>query len=407
VNRKGIPLIRQVQIRNYKSIENTSVDLRPFTVLVGPNGSGKSNFVDALAFVQQCLSESVELALRERAGIGAVRRRSAGRPTHIGIRLVVEMDAHSSVDYAFEIAAKPTEKFTVAKEQCLVRKVMDEDYGFEVRDGSFKKKIPGIRPKLSSDRLALFAAAATEEFSPIYDFLTSMRFYSIEPGQLRELQEPDAGNFLKRDGSNAAAVLKRLEAVTQGNERYKRVCRLLSQVVDGVDEVGYQATGQHETLHFKQNVGLQHPCEFSAVNMSDGTLRVLGILLAAYQQGHHSLLAIEEPEATVHPAATELIVQVLLDAAHERQVLITTHSPDILDMKELRDDQIKTVVMQEGETLIAPVALSSRDAIAQRLYTPGELLRMGELRPDVKAAKAAAEQLDMFGQADAEEVDHT
>ena len=71
--------------------------------------------------------------------------------------------------------------------------------------------------------------------------------------------------------------------------------------------------------------------------MSDGTLRVLGLFLAAYQAGHPSVLGIEEPEATVHPAMAEVVTEVLLDAAHDQQVLVTTHSPDILDYKELKD----------------------------------------------------------------------
>jgi len=50
-----VPCIQQVQIRNYKSIAQISVNLELFTVLVGPNGAGKSNFIDALAFVQECL----------------------------------------------------------------------------------------------------------------------------------------------------------------------------------------------------------------------------------------------------------------------------------------------------------------------------------------------------------------
>jgi AAA15 family ATPase/GTPase len=57
-----IPRIRLVQIKNYKSLAAVSVELEPLTVFVGPNGSGKSNFLDALAFVQECLSETTRKA---------------------------------------------------------------------------------------------------------------------------------------------------------------------------------------------------------------------------------------------------------------------------------------------------------------------------------------------------------
>lgn len=392
-----IPSIHQVQIKNYKSIAQVSVNLELFTVFVGPNGSGKSNFIDALAFVQECLSESIELAFKNRGGIAAVRRISAGHPTHIGIRLIMNLSDELSADYVFEIAAKPNGKFSVARERCVVHKFMGQSHSFEIEDGKFTTEIPGIRPKVAPDRLALFAASATDEFRPVYDFLTSMRFYSIVPVRLRELQDPDAGDFLKRDGSNAAAVLKRLQEESQGNGQFDRVCRLLSKVVDGIKKVEYRAIGQKETLQFKQDIGLEHPWTFNALNMSDGTLRVLGLLLAVYQPGPYSVIAVEEPEATVNPAVAEIVVEVLMDAANEKQVLLTSHSPDILDYKDLTDNQIRVVAMDHGRTLIAPVSQAGRAAIQERLYTPGELLRSGELSPDLKAAEQAAQQLNLFG----------
>jgi len=390
-----IPHITRVYIRNYKSIGQANVEVSPLCVFVGPNGAGKSNFIDALAFVHDSLSESIDLAFKNRGGIGVVRRRSGGHPTHIGFRLILELQDGLSADYAFEIAARPTERFSIAHERCIVSRLMSEEYRFELRNGEFSEKIPGIRPRVSPDRLALFAASATEEFRPVYDFLTSMRFYSITPLRVRELQDPDQGDYLKRDGSNAAAVLRRLRE--EDTDRYDRVCRLLSKVAEGIRKVEYRAIGQKETLQFKQDVGLKDPWTFDGLSMSDGTLRALGVLLAAYQPGIHSVIAIEEPEATVHPAVTELIVGVLMDATHQRQVLLTTHSPDILNQKDLKDTQIRIVTMQSGRTLISALSESSRDAIRRRLYTPGELLRSGELNPDLEQATKAAAQIDLFG----------
>jgi predicted ATPase len=390
-----IPRITKISIRNFKSIGQASVDLNPLTAFVGPNGSGKSNFLDAIAFVQECLAESVEMAFKHRGGIGAVRRRSTGHPTHIGVRLDMALDDDRFASYAFEIAAKPTERFRIARERCETQGFMENRHLFEVADGAFKKEIPGIRPKVSSDRLALFAASATEEFRPVYDFLTSIRFYSIVPSCLRELQNPDPGEYLKGDGSNAAAVLKRLAETNEGRP-YDRLCRLLSKIVEGIQKVEYQSIGQKETIQFKQDVGQKHPWTFDSLNMSDGTLRMLGLLLAVYQPGEQSVIAIEEPEATVHPAAAESIVEVLLDAARERQILFTTHSPDILDYKGLNDDQVRVVTIDGGQTLVSPLSEASRNAIRQRLYTPGELLRADELNPDIGAARQGAKELHLF-----------
>lgn len=390
------PYVRQLQIKNYKSIGQAVVDLGRFTALVGANGAGKSNFVGSLAFVAECLSSTIEMAFQARGGIGAVRRRSGGHPYHIGFRLTLDLGEGVVADYSFEIAAKPKERFHISHERCHVSRPLGPDSKFEVKNGRFTQEIPGLRPQLTSRRLALYAASAIEEYRPIYDFLTSMRLYSIEPGRLRELQDPDVGDSLKSDGSNAAAVLKQLR--DRDPARYGRICRLLAKVVAGVESVDYKAVGQKETLLFKQDVGLRDPWQFDALNMSDGTLRVLGLLLAAYQTQPASVVAIEEPEATVHPAATEVLIEVLLDASRERQILITTHSPDILDSKELLDNQIRVVSKHRGQTLIAPIAAASRQAIREHLYTPGELLRSDELEPDRQTAEELARQLHLFGQ---------
>lgn len=391
-----IQRIRQLQVRNFKSIGEAVVDLGAFTALVGANGAGKSNLVEALAFVQECLSGSIELAFKNRGGIAAVRRISGGHPYHIGMRLILELDGLFA-DYSLEIAAKPQERFRVSKERCVVQPFLGDEVRFQIEDGRFTREIPGLRPQVAPDRLALYAASATEEFRPVFDFLTAIRTYSIVPDRLREPQDPDLGEYLNHDGGNAAAVLKRLQddPSTESRSRYDRVCRLLAQVAQGVESVEHRPVGQKETLQFRQDVGLKSPWTFDALNMSDGTLRVLGLLLAVHQPDLPSVIAIEEPEATIHPGASELVVEILLDAARRRQILITTHSPDVLDFKDLRDDQIRVVTKEGGSTRIAPLAPRSREAIRDRLYTPGELLRNDELQPD--PAAIAQTQLQLFG----------
>ncbi|MCS6861607.1 MAG: AAA family ATPase, partial [Abditibacteriales bacterium] len=262
------------------------VDLQRLTVLVGANGAGKSNFVDALAFGADCLNYSVELAFRHRGGIAAVRRRSGGHPTHIGFRFKLDLPGGGGADYAFEIAAKPREAFRVACERCRVHRMRRAEQSFEVRDGQFVKEVAGIRPRVEPDRLALTVTSAIEEFRPVYDILTHIRRYLISPEQIRSLQDPDPeeGKWLRADGSNAAAVLKRVSEDAERNGYiYERLCSLLARVVPGTKQVVHRSLGQKETLQFKQDVGLRDPWTFDALNMSDGTLRVLGVLLAVYQ----------------------------------------------------------------------------------------------------------------------------
>ncbi len=386
--------ITNAYVRNYKSLAEVAVGLPRFCVLIGTNGVGKSNFIDAMAFVKDSLSESMDLAFKKRGGQGAVRRRSGGHPTHLGIRLVINLPEHGRAAYAFEVAAKAHGQFEISRERCRVEPFMDEVHEFEVQNGEFTKEIPGISPRLTSDRLALFAASSVEPFRHVFDFLTRIETYSIVPDLMREPQPPDAGESLRRDGSNAAAVLKRIKDRRDG--AYDQICNLLEKTVEGLVGVDYRAVGGQDTLEFRQDVGQSHPWRFPASNVSDGTLRMLGLLLSVHQPERPAVLAIEEPEATVHPGAAEVITQVLVDASLDQQVLVTTHSADLLDFKYIADDALRVVVKEHNSTLIGPMDESGRRAVKEKLFTPGELIRARELDLDRSAAEREASQTSLF-----------
>lgn len=381
--------ITKVVLRNYKSYAQAAVNLPRFCVLVGPNGAGKSNFIDALAFVKDCLSESMDLAFKKRGGLEDVRRRSGGHPTNLAIRLSLTLPDNGRADYAFEVAARAHGRFEVARERCTVEPFFSAPEEFEVRSGKFTKPIPGIAAKIPPDRLALYAASNLEPFRHVFDFLTSIETYSILPELMRVPQPPDAGDALRRDGSNAAAVLRRIR--DERPDRYERICQLLERTVPGLVAVDYRAIAGRDTLEFRQDVGQKHPWRFPAANVSDGTLRMLGLLLSVHQVQHAGLVAIEEPEATVHPGAAEIITQVLMDAAEERQIIITTHSADLLDSKHIPDDALRVVTKEHNTTLIGPMDEMGREAIRGKLYTPGELLRAQEIEVDREATSVAAQ----------------
>lgn len=387
-----IPKIREVHVRNYKSIAQAVVRLSDLTVLVGPNGSGKTNFVDALAFVQECLAVSVSHAMRERRGTGALHRRGTEVVQSVWIRLMVDLDPETMADYGFEISTTLAGTYRITRERCVVSRRGGPTHRFSVREGKFEEEIPGIRSRLSLDRLALYAASGTEEFRGVFDFLTSIRLYRIHPEQIARLQDPDPGLTLNPDGGNSASVLRQLEQTSP--HRCERISRLLGSVVAGLRKVQYKSVGGLDSVWFEED-GVLH----MGASMSEGTLRLLGILLAVYQPSTPSVLIVEEPEVAIHPAAAEVVMSVLMDAAKRGQVVVTTHSPDILDHKALGDESIRVVSKEAGETVIAPISASSREAVRQHLYTLGELLRSDELNADLGAAAELARDADPFGPA--------
>ena len=396
---KDSPFITRVVLKNYKSIAVCDVRLRPLMFLVGPNGAGKSNFLDALRFVADALRTSLGHALRDRGGINDVRRRSGGHPRHFGIRLDFTLEGGSTGHYAFRIGARPRGGYEVQTEECVLRgpELLSQEEFFRVENGVVATSAK-VAPVAVTDRLYLVNASGLAEFRPVYEAFSRMGFYNLNPDQIRELQSPDPGELLLRDGSNLASVLAQLK-----NPVKQRIEEYLATVVPGVHGVEVKGIGPKETLEFRQSVaGAKHPWRFLAANMSDGTLRVLGILVALFQGNHDvkpqvPLVGIEEPEIALHPAAVGVLLDSLKDASHNTQILVTSHSPDLLDNKDLDVESMLSVVAGEGNTQIGPVDAAGRSVLRDRLYTAGELLRLNQLEPDPEAiAQTKAKQLRLF-----------
>jgi len=170
-----------------------------------------------------------------------------------------------------------------------------------------------------------------------------------------------------------------------------------TRIAPGVRHVDKRALGHKETLEFRQLVaGDENPWSFLAQNMSDGTLRALGVLVSLFQCFDRSpeppvpLVGIEEPEATLHPAAAGVLMGALSEASHFTQVLVTTHSPELLDTPDLDPEALLVVEADQGETNIARADEASKSAIQERLYTVGALLKLDQLRPQRRSSRPGA-----------------
>ena len=235
-------------------------------------------------------------------------------------------------------------------------------------------------------------------FRPIYDALAGMGFYNFHPEQIRELQSPDPGDLLRPDGGNIASVLANLKSGSP--ETAVRLGEYLSKVVPGTVDVEPKTVGPKLTLEFRQEVrGDQNAWRFLANNVSDGTLRVLGALVALYQgigmeSANALLVGIEEPEGALHPAAAGVLTDVLLEASERVQVVVTSHSADLLDRDMIPLESIVAVVSEAGETRLAQLDETGRTMLRDHLFTAGELLRLDQLTPDPN--RSTPTQLKLF-----------
>lgn len=391
--------IRRVRAKNFKSIAACDVELGPLTYLVGPNGSGKSNFLDILHFVKDALQGSLENALHLRGGLSEVRRRSGGHPTHFGVRLDFRLPDGRDGHYAFNIGARPAGGFEVQREECAISGPGGGP-SYVVAQGVPEKSSEEVFPVSTPDRLALVNAAGLPAFRPVFDALTRMGFYNLNPRVIRDLQKPQEGTALKPLGENIASVLAFMERYAPEDKNLvEEYLNLVVPSVHGVERVG---VGHMETLELRQDTaGAKQPWRFAANSMSDGTLRALGILVALFQGGETqrpSIVGIEEPEVALHPAAAAVVRDALARAATRSQVLVTSHSPELLDDESVAVESLLAVSGDGGVTRIAPVDEASRTLIRDGLYTAGELLTLNQLAPDSNClGDPEGRQLKLFG----------
>jgi predicted ATPase len=386
------PKITRLKLKRFRSIRDDSFDLSNPLFLVGKNGAGKSNVIDAFSFLSECTSQPLQSVFDKRGGIDAVRYRagSRGQPGNFGLNGEFDFtgDGGAKGSYSFEIKARPNHGFEVNREIFLIPGAFFDRY-----EETFLTLMPGLNPSLDPQGLALPLLGGAKEFALVLKAMASIRIYSIQPAQVRELQDPEVGLSLKPDGSNVSSVLQRMAKENKGD--FHRLCEILSTIVPGTTKVSPVKHGKKISLEFLQDWGGGKKAKFEAFAMSDGTLRALGILAAIWLKPRPALIVVEEPEATLHPHALGAILDVIRIASAETQVVVTTHSPELLDAKWIEARNLRIVQWADGMTRVLHLGQAPVEALRRHLMGPGELFRSNALEPDEAPIPPNKRELDL------------
>ncbi len=402
-------VITKFSAQHYKSLDDIELsDLEPITILVGNNATGKSNVVDALRFVRDCIVDGVDHAISLRNGIGTVRQYSPTRPYALRIQVSLQQEielpsslvALNTAQYDLRLMSLRDGNYRIESEE--VRWVTDEasydtnDSGqviegqqadlkqhILVRDseGNISSDAITSPRKFRSDELVLRSIGYEAGLWEVSSILESLRFSALYPNTLREPSRPDTDRQLKENGENWASVLKAMKSNDRGRRRFDVILALMKRVLPGLVDVKVQSVGGYLVPKFvvRDDEG-QKEHDFDPVQLSDGTLRVFGILLAIYQTPPPKFLALEEPELTVNPGILAIIAEACKEVSDDTQLLITTHSPELIDFFD--PSSIRVVSFHKGKTLISPIKSTQIDSIKEHLTTAGALLQMGNLQAE-------------------------
>lgn len=370
---------RRVRVTDYKSIAVLDVELPPFTALVGPNGSGKSNVADALVFASEvCTNASA--AVEKRGGLHGVGRWNPGTadPT---IRIDVRIAGSASgletdyIRHAFTLGkngakgswAFVDERVEVVQAGDVLRSIVRHGEVVELHPED--QRLPPVEPNAS----VMTVASQLRDFGVATVALRKVLRYRLAPEAMREPVVESEVARLDETGRNIALAVRSLQQEGDGGLLEEQ----LAKIVPGLVGLGTEQVGRYVVLKFRQAQG-GGVADFNATEMSDGALRALGILVATAQMRPYELLVVEEPEVSVHPGAARFLYEVLREAAEKGAVLITTHSPDLLDAAS--HEEIMVCEYSDGITRMGPLDPAQRQVVKDGLFSLAELMRSEPLR---------------------------
>ena len=316
--------LEKVHIKNYRSLRNVTLPLKPLTVLVGPNASGKSNVLGALYSLKSMMTDEKLPEVELIQGY-----LWAGKASHITFQLQAEVKETSAV-YELEFKADVNNPF-VAEELSVegVKVISIEGGKGEVQDENGKNNTT-----YTSNKLALKSAGDYGN-KPITSILTKFikgwEFYDFQPEFIRSRLATfspvtkDIRESPKLDsyGLRLAEVLSDWHANMP--ERFRNVSESLAACTNiSIDRRPVNDDNQLCLLE-----GYKNPIPLEGA--SDGTLRLVAYWTLLNEPELPPFIAIEEPERGLHPGALKEIAYVLERIAERTQVIITTHSSQLLD----------------------------------------------------------------------------
>jgi predicted ATPase len=377
----SILLFTRIHLENWKNFTRLDVPLRRRTFVVGPNASGKSNLLDSMRFLRDIAEPQggLQRAMASRHGISQIRSLHARRYPAVVVAVDVQL-GDESWTYRLELSQDNNRVPQVQREivKCNGRLVLERPDEYDKSDTN----------RLTQTHIE--QVNSNKDFRELAEFLTNVRYLHLVPQLIRE---PDRSVGKKRDpfgGDFLEQVISVPEKTRQS--RFHRIEEALRVAVPQLKKLELKRDdrgvphlrGLYE--HWRPNAGWQSEEQFS-----DGTLRLLGLLWVLLDGTAPVLL--EEPELSLHSAVIRYLPQVLVRLGRKsgRQVILTTHSADLLADPGIAGEEVLQLA-PSAEGTVAYVASSKREVRA--LLASGMTIAEAVLP---RTAPPNAGQLTLFG----------
>ena len=326
-------------LENWRNFVDADVNLQRRAILVGPNASGKSNFLDVFRFLYDiaAVGGGFQEAVRRRGGVSGLRALAARLYSDIGLRVTVGNDEEEEEEALWEyriLFAQDKQRRPFIKKETVLH------------SGKALVERPNREDKDDPERMTqtyLEQVNVNREFRELVDFLGSVRYRHIVPQLVRDpdrsvgrQNDPFGGDFLEQLARTQSRTL---------NSRLRRITEALQVAVPQLQDLELHRDDRGTPhlrgryFHWRSQGAWQNEQD-----LSDGTLRLLGFLWSILDGSGPLLL--EEPELSLHPEVVRYLPQLIARAQRGsgRQVIMSTHSADLLQDKGIGMDEVLLLI---------------------------------------------------------------
>jgi predicted ATPase len=369
-------MIERVRIQNYKALRDVTLDLTPLHVLIGPNDSGKTSLLEAVAAL--CRSTDHEL---QHAFVGAWEGKSLvwnHGDLHVSLAARVA-DSEGAFDYCLAVSF-PASGRSVLVERELFQSNIDITHGRSQQSTAFRA---ATDPASLPDEKRV-------DGQRVHAALGGVHLYRWSPGFLALPVAPDSKRRFRMEASGFGLALCLDDILGFDRDRFialeQRFKVIFPQIrsiklmpepafrapADDPEQVPQLNRADGKGIHFELADNGQL---VAASQVSDGMLLVLAYLTVLYLPHPPRVVLVEEPENGIHPKRLQDVLTILRDLvkgqAHS-QVLLTTHSPYVVDL--FQPDEV-TLCQKTADGSVAVRRLSESQAVREQLdvFTLGEI----------------------------------
>jgi len=382
--------VSALHVHNYRSLVDVELPLRDLSVVIGPNGAGKTALLEVFQLLQRGSQQELNSFLEAQGGFQAVSscQEIASQPTCLKIGLEVDVQSEQSdapMGYRFELMGRP------------IGYVID----FERLEWQYKSQATGpfhyinahhdrlhysdpetgklVQPNWDYDRLELALAQVPRMYrepEALRSMLASTRHYSfldVTPRAVVRLpQSLTPATRPGPNGENLYSALYNLRASHQ--DIYDRIGALLGQGFSGFGRLEFPVVGAGQVTLAWYEHDSKEP--FYPNQLSEGTLRFLWLITTLLAPPSPPLMLLDEPEVSLHPELLKLLAALLQDASASSQIVVATHSPDLI--RWLQPEEVLIADKEEGVTRFSWAdELDLDEWLAE--YTLRDLWLMGNL----------------------------